>query len=797
MKIPMQWIREYADIPADAARYAERMVMTGTGVEGTEVIGEGISGVVTGRILSMTRHPNSDHLWLCQVDVGAQAPLQIVTGAQNLSGGELVPVCLDGATLPGGKKIKGGALRGERSEGMLCGGSELGVDDALYPGAGVDGILVFGEDHPTGLDVRPLLGLGDTVVDFDILANRPDCQCVWGVARESAVAFDVPFEKPAITVTEKGGDIDSEALVEVLDTVLCPRYTARVIKNIRIGPSPLWLRAYLHGAGMRAINNIVDITNFVMLETGHPMHAFDLSQVAGRHIIVRRAEEGEKLRTLDGGEHTLSPDMLVIADAEGATGLAGIMGGEASEITENTREVLFECAAFDRTSTRLTARALGIRTESSSRFEKGVAAATAMEALERACQLTELLDAGDTVAGVIDIYPNPEPRHTIEASVARIQAWTGVDMPGDYMASVLRKLHFDVTLAGDALRAVVPVFRQDVDGFADLSEEALRYFGYDKLRAGLPSGAYQMGRRSTRMALSDKVKSVLVALSGHEIMNYSFTSAQGAVKLGLPEGDPRLRPLPIRNPLGEDTGVMRTTLVPGMLEALARNLRQKNEGALFFEEGAVFENTNRTLGELPGEPKMLCLGAYGEAWDFYRLRGVVQEVLRVLGIGAVLSAGADAYYHPGRSAVYARGKERVAVLGEVHPAAAEAFDIDAHVYIAEIYLDTAAMLSTPMDALQPPPRYPAVTRDMALVMEDAQPVGPVLEAIQRAGGKLLESAELFDVYRGQQVGERKKSAAFALRFRAADRTLTDEEINKLLEKIVRGCRAQFGAEIRQ
>lgn len=797
MKIPMQWIREYTGIPTDAALYAQRMVMTGTGVEGTEVIGEKISGVVTGRILSITRHPDSDHMWICRVDAGGDAPLQIVTGAQNLKGGELVPVCLDGATLADGKRIKSGMLRGERSEGMLCGGSELGVDDALYPGADVDGILIFREEHPLGVDVRPLLGLGDTVVDFDILANRPDCQCVWGVARESAVAFDVPFEKPAITVTEKGGDIRREARVEVQDAELCPRYAARVIKNIRIGPSPLWLRAYLHGAGMRSINNIVDITNFVMLETGHPMHAFDLSQVAGRHIIVRRARDGETLRTLDGKEHTLTGDMLVIADESGATGLAGIMGGEGSEITEATREVLFECAAFDRTSTRLTARALGIRTESSSRFEKGVAAATAMEALARACQLTELLGAGDTVCGVIDVYPSPRPRQTIEASVARMQAWTGVDMPGEDMAQILGKLHFDVTLSGDTLRAVVPEFRQDVDGFADLSEEALRYYGYDKMPSKLPDGEYLMGKRSVRMALSDKIKAVAKAMGGHEIMNYSFTSEQGPIKLGLPEGDARLQPLRIRNPLGEDTSVMRTTLVPGMLEVLARNLHQQNEGALFFEEGAVFEEVGRAPGELPREPQMLCLGAYGEGWDFYRLRGVVQEILRVLGIGVAISAGADAYYHPGRSAAYAHGKENVAMLGEVHPTVAEAFDIETRVYIAEINLDSAARLATPPPAIRPLPRYPVVTRDIALVIQEAQPAGPVLTAIERAGGKLLETAALFDVYRGRQVGEGKKSAAFALRFRAADRTLTDEEINKLVEKIVRGCKTQFGAEIRQ
>lgn len=796
MKVPMQWIRDYADIPTDAALYAERMVMTGTCVEGTEVTGEGIERVVTGRIASMARHPDSDHLWICQVDVGGERPLQIVTGAQNLMGGEVVPVCLDGATLPGGHRIKAGKLRGEVSEGMLCGGSELGVDDALYPGAGVDGILIFREEHPLGVDVRPLLGLGDTVVDFDILANRPDCQCVWGVARESAASFDVPFRKPEIHVAEHGGDVHAQARVDVLDIDLCPRYAARVVRNIRVGPSPLWLRAYLHGAGMRSINNIVDITNYVMLETGHPMHAFDLSKVKGRHIIVRRAEEGERLRTLDGKDHVLTRDMLVIADEERATGLAGIMGGEESEITAGTREILFECAAFDRTQTRLTARALGIRTESSSRFEKGVSPKTAMEALDRACQLTELLGAGDTVSGAIDLYPRPEPPTIIEASIRRIREWTGVDMPAEDITAILTKLHFAVSRDGDRISVTVPEFRQDVEGFADLAEEALRYYGYDTLPSTLPSGRTAVGKRSARMRLTDTVHRVLTALGGHEMVTYSFTSAQGPVKLGLPEEDPRRAPVVIRNPLGEDSGVMRTTLVPGMLTVLSMNLSRQNEGALLYECGAVFAGYGREKGKLPVETQSLCLGAYGKEFDFYRMRGIVEELLRANGIRAEIVPGADVYYHPGRSATLTCDGDTVAVLGEVHPDAAEAFEIDARVYVAEISLKALAGHRTDMGAVKPLPRFPAMTRDVALVLEEAQPIAPVLSAIRRAGGPLLEHADLFDVYRGAQLPEGKKSAAFTMRFRAEDRTLTDDEVAKLFEKVVRSCGTQFGAEIR-
>lgn len=796
MKAPMQWIREYAAIPEDAQRYVARMVMTGTAVESVETIGEGIDRVVTGRILSMARHPNSDHLWICQVDVGGERPLQIVTGAQNLTGGELVPVCLDGATLPGGKTIRTGKLRGELSEGMLCGGSELGVDDALYPGAGVDGILVLCEEYPLGVDVRPLLGLGDTVVDFDILANRPDCLCMWGVARESAAAFDVPFVKPEIAVTEHGGDIRDEARVEVLDSELCPRYAARVVKNVRIGPSPMWMRAYLHAAGMRSINNIVDITNFVMLETGHPMHAFDLGRVAGRHIVVRRARPAETLRTLDGKNHVLREDMLVIADAEHATGLAGIMGGEESEITENTKEILFECAAFDRASTRVTARSLGIRTESSARFEKGVSPATVMEALDRACQLVEMLDAGDTVSGVIDWYPRPQPERTIQASVARIRRLTGVDIPDKDIVDILKKLHFGVTLQGDTLCATVPAFRQDVDGFADLAEEVLRYYGFSHLPSTRLRGETTPGGRSARMRLTDRVKQLLTGMGGHEMTTYSFVSRTALEKLGLDAQDARLEPVVIRNPLGEDTAVMRTSLAPGMLSVLSLNVSRQNDGGLLFECGAVFEGRGRAEGELPKEPQALCLGAYGGAFDFFYMRGVVEEILRALGVTAKLSAGADVYYHPGRSATFTCGETVVARVGELHPDTAEAFEIPCRAYLAELDLDALAACATPMGAIKPLPRFPAVTRDVALVMPESQPVGPVMEAISRAGGNLLEQVEMFDVYRGAQIGEEQKSVAFALRLRAEDRTLTDEEIARVMDKILRSCQKQFDAQIR-
>ncbi len=796
MLIPMNWIRQYTQIPDNAETYVNRMIMTGTAVEGYEEIGGEITNVVVGRVISMERHPDSDHLWVCQIDVGGDHPLQIVTGAQNLHGGELVPVCLDGATLPGGHTIKTGKLRGVPSEGMLCSGQELGVDEGLYPGAGVNGILVFNEEHPLGSDVKPIFGFGDTVIDFDILANRPDCLSVWGIARESSAAFESGFTLPSLHYDEKGGDISQEVSIEVCDDDLCPRYDARVIKNVRIGPSPEWLKSFLHATGMRSINNIVDITNFVMLETGHPMHAFDLARVRGRKIIVRRAADEEILRTLDGKEHKLNSDMLVIADAEKATGLAGIMGGEESEITEETREVLFECAAFDRANIRVTSRALGIRTDASGHFEKGVSPATVPQALDRACALVQMLDAGDVVSGCIDLCPNPPVRNVIKTSVDRICKWTGVSIPANDIVSILRRLHFDVTLDGDQITAAVPEFRQDVDGFADLAEEALRYYGFDHLPSSPLEGMTTPGFRSDAMKLTDQVKNLLVGLGGHESMTFSFISPSWLSRLKLSEGDPRLTPVVIRNPLGDDTSVMRTTLVPSMLQVLSLNINRKNQDAFLFETGVVFEGYDRPAGSLPKEMPTLCIGAYGKSFDFYSIRGIVEEVFRVFGVSAHLKAGADVYYHPGRSASLTVGDQQVARFGEIHPDVMDAFDISERVYLAEIDLALLFSFRKGLDSLKALPRFPEVTRDLALVIDESVPVGPVLEAIKKAGGPLMDRVEMFDIYRGDRIGAGKKSVAFSLHMRAEDKTLTDDEANKIFDKALRSCERQFGAELR-
>ena len=551
------------------------------------------------------------HLHECTVDVGGPETLHIVCGAPNVAAGQLVPVALDGAHLPGGVKIKKGKLRGMISEGMICSGEELHVPTELYPNIEEKGILVFQEDYPLGADVKPILGIDDTAVDFEILANRPDCLCAIGIARETAAALDTEFHAPEITVTEAGGDIHDEVKVRVEAPDLCPRYAARVIKNVRIAPSPLWLRKYLHGAGLRAINNIVDITNYIMIEYGHPMHAFDLSKVRGRQIVVRRAHPGETLTTLDGNERALRTDDLVICDEERATGLAGIMGGEESEITEGTTDVMFECAAFDRTAIRLTSRALGMRTESSGRFERGVAAGTVMDALDRACMLVNLLDAGDVVSGVIDLYPNPRPAQVITASVAHIQERAGVPIPADDMVRILKKLHFGCERDGDTLTVTVPAFREDLDGEADICEECLRIYGYQHIPATPLSGQTTQGGVSPMKALKDRAARLLTGMGYLEVMNFSFTGIKEIQKLGLPEGDLRNDPMPILNPLGEDAAVMRPTLACGMLHTLAFNMNHSTPAARLYEMAAVFDHHHRTDEGLPTETQTLCLGAYG------------------------------------------------------------------------------------------------------------------------------------------------------------------------------------------
>ena len=796
MKVPMKWLKEYVDIPMNAEDYASKMIMTGTAVEGVEKTGTQFDNVVVGEVITCVDHPNSDHLHVCMVNVGQEEPIQIVCGAPNVRAGMRVAAALDGAHLPGGVKIRKGKLRGEVSCGMLCSGPELDVPAGLYPHIGEAGIIEIFEDVPAGTDVHEVFGLDDDIVDFEILANRPDCLSVWGLARESSAVLKQHFVMPEIEVTETGkGTFDDYARVIVRDTATCPRYCARVITNVKIGPSPKWMREYLYGAGVRPINNIVDITNFVMLETGHPMHAFDLSRVKDQTIVVRRAYPGERLTTLDGKEHLLDESMLVIADNENATGLAGIMGGEESEIESDTASVLFECAAFERANNRVTARKLGVRTEASGRFEKGVCPATALEALERACMLVNMLECGDVVPGVYDNYPNPKEGKTIEASVDRVCRLNGVQVSADDMEDILNRLYIDTELCGDTLTCEIPAFRQDMETEADIAEEVLRMYGYDHIPSTLMNGVTMAGKRSVNMAFNDRVKNALVGMGMFEILNYSFISPRWIENLGLSADDARRNTVVLRNPLGEDTSVMRTTMVPSMLNTIANNLNRGNSEGKLFELSKTFRPTG-VAGELPIEKYMLTIGLFGGDVDFYSVKNAAMWLMQIFGVVPQVAAGGDAYYHAGRKAILSADGVQLAQLGEIHPDVAERFGIESRVYIAEIELEALRPMEKPLYGVKPLPKFPAVTRDIAVVVDETAGVGTMLDTIRASAGKTLESAKLFDIYRGDKLGRNKKSVAFALSFRAADRTLTDEEISGAMAKILKALENGFGAELR-
>jgi len=789
MRLSMKWLSDYTTIPASAKEYAERMTMTGSKVEAVEELSESIRNVVVGRVAAMERHPNSDHLWICQVDVGKEELVQIVTGAQNVSVGDLVPVAMHKSLLPGGVKIEKGKLRGVVSNGMLCSLSELGLDTHDFPYAIEDGIFILQEDCKPGDDIRPIIGADDTIVEFEITNNRPDCLSMIGLARESAATFGTELRLPQVRPVPGEGDIREHLSVEVLTPELCPRYSARMIKNVKIGPSPKWLRQRLRAAGVRPINNIVDITNYVMLEYGQPMHAFDYACLEGGRIVVRTAREGETLNTLDGTPRALRPDMLVIADARRPVGVAGVMGGENSEITEKTQLVVFESANFNGVSIRKTAIALGMRTDASSRFEKGLDPENTILALERACQLVQELGAGEVIGGLIDVAaPQPEKRR-LPLEPERIRALLGADIPEDFMVKALEKLGFKVE--GGAVE--VPSWRGDVEHYSDLAEEVARFWGYDKIEPTLFADKTGMGGLTEAQALQRRADELCRAMGFTEIYTYSFVSPSDADKIRLPEDSPLRRYVPILNPLGEDTSVMRTTSLPSMLQALAVNNSRRNENVRLYEFARIYRPCGETL---PDERDILTFGAYGDT-DFYGLKGSVETLLSELRVKDVTFTAEreNPSYHPGRCARILSGETVLGVLGEIHPLVAKEYDLD-RVYVAEI--DFGALISCrgPEPRYAPLPKYPAITRDIAVVCDAKTPVGELAECIRKAGGRLLRGVKLFDVYTGAQVPEGKKSVAFSLTLRADEQTLTDEHADETVKNVLAALFEKFGATIR-
>ncbi len=786
MLISLNWLKSYVDIDVPVDELCDRMVMAGFEVESITDLSESMRNVVVGRILKLEKHPDADKLQICQIDIGAEEPVQIVTGADNVFEGAYVPACLHDSLLPNGMHIKKGKLRGVPSNGMLCSGEELCLKDSDYPGAEVYGILIMDDKYPVGTDMREVLHLNDIIIDFKITANRPDCQSVLGVAREIAVVLKKPFNAPVPAYKTVGGDINKEISVTVHDSDLCPRYMGRVVKNLRIAPSPDWMKQALKAAGMRPINNIVDITNFVMLETGQPMHAFDMRHVAGPEIHVRRAFKDETITTLDGKGHTLTEDMLVIADKDAPSCLAGIMGGENSEIEADTTDLFLESAKFRRDSVRRTSRALGIRTESSGRFERGLDIMGAEFAMERALQLIYELNAGDIIDGVIDVNDGlPAPR-TITVDAQSINDLLGVQVPFSTMVEILNSLHIETTVDADnRLTCKIPSFRDDIEGRADLAEEVMRIYGYDHIVGTPMRGAVVRGNKLPERIKTDKIKRLLIAAGMYEISTYSFISSKAVDSLLLAEDDIRRQAVTLLNPLGEEYSTMRTQLLTSMLTVLSTNFNRKIPAARFFEASKVFKPKALPVTEQPDEVPTLSIGMYGNKEDFFTLKGIVETVFAAFDVTATYKASAETYLHPGRQAAALLGDSQIAVFGEVHPDVAAKYDLDTRVYVAEIDVSKLFAIEKATILYKPLPRFPAVERDLALLCDADMPVAEIAETIRNAGGKLLETVTLFDVYQGSQIEAGKKSVAFSLAFRSNEGTLTDEQIEPAFKKIFR------------
>ena len=790
MKLSREWLGEYTRIDASDKEYCDAMTMSGSKVEGYEVTGKEITNVVVGRVNEIVRHTNSDHMWVCQVDVGGKT-VQIVTGAQNVSAGDLVPVALDGSTLPGGVEIHTGSLRGERSEGMLCSLKELGLEQRDFPYAIEDGIFILQEECAPGDDIREVCGFGDSVVEFEITNNRPDCLSVRGLARESAATFHTPLTLPVPEAKGGAGDIRDMLSVEILDGELCPRYTARMVKNIRIAPSPKWMRRRLRASGVRPINNIVDITNYVMLEYGQPMHAFDYACLRQGKIVVRTAREGEVLQTLDGSDRALTPEMLVIADAEGPVGLAGVMGGGNSEITDDTATIVFESANFSGHNIRRTAIALGMRTDASSRFEKGLDIQGTVPAVDRACQLVELLGAGEVMDGTIDVLGKAIETTRIPLEPERINALLGTDIPEEFMVGTLRELGFTV----EGREITVPSWREDCKRMADIAEEVARFWGYDRIAYSDIRGVEVEGGYSPLQLFRKKLGEVCRAAGYTEVITYSFVSPSGWDKVRIAADSPLRDAYTILNPLGEDTSVMRTTPLPSMLGVLATNLNRRNPSARLYELATVYIKTGDVLAD---ERPILTLGAYGGGADFYDLKGVVEALLRAARTKDVcFTADRDnPSYHPGRCAAVWSGDTRIGTVGQIHPEVCRAFGLESDTFCAE--LDTVLLreVQGPESVYVPLPRFPAITRDIAVVCGSGVTVGELTECIRSAGAKVLRDVKLFDVYAGPGIPEGKKSVAFSLTLRSDEATLTDEHAQEAVELILLALREKLDAVIR-
>ncbi len=780
MKLSKKWLNDYVACDAENRDFFEALTMSGSKVECWETEGEEISNVVIGKILKIEKHPDADKLVVCQVEVGKEAPLQIVTGADNVFEGAIVPVALDGSTLPDGVKIKKGKLRGVESAGMLCSLKELGLTVNDFPYAIENGIFIIEEDCKIGQDAKEALGIGDTVFDFEITSNRPDCLSVLGLAREVAATYELPLNIKAPDVKGCGGDVNELLSVEVQNTELCPRYTAKIVKNVKIEPSPRWMRERLRAHGVRPINNLVDITNFVMLEYGQPMHAFDLRYINDSKIVVRNAVKGESITTLDGIERELSPEMLVIADSKAPVAVAGVMGGEYSGIMSDTNTVVFESAAFLGSSVRKTAKKLGMRTESSGRFEKDLDRQNTLPALLRACELVEMLGAGEVIDGIIDVDHSCKEPIKIKLECDFINNFLGINLSCDEIVKYLERAGFTIQNGN----VIVPSFRTDVAHKADLAEEVARFYGYNNIPSTTIRGTAK-GSLTDRQKFDKKVSETMRACGLSEILTYSFVSPKTLDKLCIPENSELRNPVKISNPLGEDTSIMRTSTLSSMLEILSKNYNNRNLSASLYEVAAEYKNKGADVQ--PDEYDVLTLGMYGDSVDFYSIKGVVESLLESLKVKDVTftAVSNNPTFHPGRCAEIFAGKVKLGVIGEVHPTVLSNFEIGTKAYCAAISMDALFNVQETEILYKPLPKFPAVTRDLALVCDESVPAGVIEKTIFNAASKLIENIKLFDIYRSEQLGKDKKSLAFSISLRSSQKTLTTEEADNAVAKILK------------
>ena len=806
MKASVEWLREYSDIDVDCVKLGDILTMTGSKVEEIIQKGNDIKNVVVGKILEIEKHPDADKLVITKVDVGTEK-LQIVTGAKNIKVNDIIPVAKDGAELPNGVKIKTGKLRGVESCGMMCSVGELNLDIHDYPDQIENGIMILDKslEKDLGKDIVEVLGLREEVIDFEITPNRPDCLSIEGLGRETAVSLNKPFKNPRKNIDEMNvpNKDEIEGLkVDISAPDLCYRYIARVVKNVKIGPSPEWMRKRLNACGIRSINNIVDITNYVMLEMGQPMHAFDINSINGKHITVRRAKNGEKITTLDEEERTLDENDLVIADDEKAVAIAGVMGGLNSEIEKDTQTVVFESAMFYGGNIRKTAKKVGLRTESSSRYEKGLSSENTLRAVNRAVELVKLLGAGEEVEGKIDVYPTKQKINKIKLDVERINNLLGTHLSKQEMIDILEKL--DIKVENDM--AIAPYFRMDLACIADLAEEVARFYGYDKLETTLIRAGTTIGIRNKEQKIENKIQDVLVYNGFSEIYTYGFLSEKDLEKSKINK-ETIENAIKIINPLGDEFRLMRPTTIPSMMQILAGNNNKKNQNVKLFDISRNYRNINGQVekGEVPLQENILTIGMYGENVDFYILKGIIENILEAANVNHydIEKETTNESYHPGRCANLKVGNDVIATFGEVHPEVLMNYEINKRVYLAELNITKIVKYSRANKKYEEVPKFPAVERDIAIIVDESIEVGELEKAITKKckkllkGKKSLEKLKLFDIYRDAKLGENKKSVAYSLIFRDKTKSLSDDEINPVMDEVIKELEEKFGAELRK